>query len=112
MLKVSEMEARGSKTLVAAEPMRRPSWLVWTLMKTFRTVLLTVLWSGLGMGAGLFCGIVGLLVAATIQHQRPEMDLAYRHVAIPVAICAGSCALLWNLMLAAREAAARKKTAR
>jgi ABC-type sugar transport system permease subunit len=104
------MEARGSKTLVAAEPMRRPSWLVWTLMKTFRTVMLTVLWSGLGMGAGLFCGIVGLLVAATIQHKRPEMDLAYRLVAIPVAICAGSCALLWNLVRAAQEAVERLKS--
>jgi uncharacterized membrane protein len=96
-MKVSEMEARGSKTLVASEPMKEPNWLVWTLMKGFRVVLLTVLWSGLGMGVGLFCGIVGVVVGAAIGHQAPAMDAAYRNVAIPVAVVSGSCALLWNL---------------
>jgi hypothetical protein len=112
MLKVSEMEARGSKTLIAAEPMRQPSWPVWTLMKGFRIVMLTVLWSGLGMGAGLFCGIVGLVAASAVLHQRPEMDLAYRHIAIPVAVFVGSCTLLWNLMRTIQAAAQRKKATR
>ena len=40
---VSEMEARGSKTLLAGEAMREPSWLVWTLMKCSRVIVLTVL---------------------------------------------------------------------
>jgi hypothetical protein len=110
MLKASEMEARGSKTLVASEPMVRPSWIVWTLMQGLRIVLLTVLWTGLGMGAGLFCGIFGLLVAAAIHHQAPEMQLAYRHVAIPLAMGSGGCALLWNLWRTAQAAAERMKT--
>src|ERR1700694_1974778 len=55
-VKVGEMEARGSKTLVDGEPRKEPSWLLWTLMKGFRVVLLTMLWTGLGMGVGLFCG--------------------------------------------------------
>jgi hypothetical protein len=110
MLKASEMEARGSKTLVASEPMRQPSWAVWTLMKAIRILLLTVLWTGLGMGAGLFCGILGLMVAAALRHQAPEMELAYRYVAIPVAISVGSCALLWNLVRTAQAAAERMKT--
>jgi hypothetical protein len=112
MLKASEMEARGSKTLLASEPMLRPSWLVWTLMKAFRIVMLTLLWSGLGMGAGLFCGIFGLMAAGAILHRPPDMELAYRHVAIPVAVCAGGCALLWNLVRAAQSAAERMRTAR
>ena len=66
-MKVSEMEARGSKTLVAGEPMREPSWLVWTLMKGFRVVVLTVLWTGLGMGVGLFCGIIGVAAWSAIH---------------------------------------------
>ena len=107
MLKPSEMEARGSKTLVASEPMRQPSWTVWTLMQGLRIALLTVLWTGLGMGAGLFCGIFGFMVAAAIRHQAPEMQLAYRHVAIPVALGAGGCALLWNLVRTAQAAAGR-----
>ena len=109
MLKVSEMEALGSKTLVAAEPMRQPSWPVWTLMKGFRVVLLTVLWSGLGMGAGLFCGILGVVVSSAILHRSPNMGLAYRYFAIPVALCAGGGALLWNLMRTAQAAMQRKK---
>jgi hypothetical protein len=109
MIKVSEMEARGSKTLVAAQPMRQPSWLVWTLMKGFRIGLLTVLWSGLGMGVGLFCGILGVAVSGAILHRGLNMELAYRYVAIPVALCAGGCALLWNLMRTAQAAMQRKK---
>jgi hypothetical protein len=109
MLKVSEMEARGSKTLVASEPMKRPNWPVWTLMKGFRILMLTVLWSGLGMGAGLFCGILGVAVSSAILHRSPDMDLAYRYIAIPIAICAGSCALLWNLMRAVQAAAQRRR---
>jgi hypothetical protein len=110
MLKASEMEARGSKTLVASEPMRRPSWLVWTLMKGFRVVLLTVLWSGLGMGAGLFCGILGVMAGSALLHRNLQMALAYRYVAIPGAACAGGCALLWNLVRTAQAAARRMKT--
>ena len=109
MLKASEMAARGSKTLVASEPMRRPSWGVWTLMKGFRMVLLTVLWSGLGMGAGLFCGILGVVVASALLHRNLEMEMAYRYVALPVAVCSGSCALLWNLMRTVQAAAQRRK---
>lgn len=109
MIKVSEMEARGSKTLVDSKPMRRPSWPIWTLMKSFRIILLTVLWSGVGMGAGLFGGIFWLMTWAAIRRQTPEMDLAYRHISIPVAICAGSCAFLWNLWRAIQAAGQRRK---
>lgn len=110
MLTTSEMEARGSKTLVASEPMKRPSWTGWTLMQGLRIVLLTVLWTGLGMGAGLFCGIFGFMVAAAFHHQPPEMQLAYRQVAIPVAMGSGGVALLWNLMRTAQAAGERMKT--
>ena len=108
-MKLSEMEARGSKTLVAVNAMKQPSWLVWTLMKGYRVVLLTVLWTGLGMGAGLFCGIIGVLAWNGIMHRTPDMSVAYRDVSIPVAICSGGCAFLWNLMRAC-QAAARKRT--
>jgi hypothetical protein len=107
-VKVSEMEARGSKTLVGGEPMRHPSWLVWTLMKGARVVLLTVLWTGLGMGVGLFCGIIGLLVKSAILHQTPDMSVAYRYISIPLAITSGSCAFLWNLIRTFQSARKRK----
>lgn len=97
-MKITEMEARGSKTLVDSEPMKHPGWLVWSLMKGFRLVLLTVLWTGLGMGVGLFCGILGTLILGAVRHVTPDMSLAYRHVSIPVAVCSGSGAFLWNLV--------------
>jgi hypothetical protein len=108
-VKVSEMEERGSKTLLPGEPMREPTWLVWSLMKGFRVVLLAVMWAGLGMGVGLFCGIVGVVSWSAMTHRTPEMDLAYRNVAIPLAVCAGGCALLWNLMRTMQAAARRRK---
>ena len=108
-MKVSEMEARGSKTLVGGEPMREPSWLVWTLMKGSRVVVLTVLWTGLGMGVGLLCGIVGLAAMSAFTGRTPDMSLAYRYISIPVAICSGGCALLWNLVRAVQAAGARSK---
>jgi hypothetical protein len=108
-MKVSEMEARGSKTLVASEPMRNPSWLVWALMKTFRIILLTVLWAGLGMGVGLFCGIIALVALSTIQHRTLDMSMAYRNISIPVAVCSGSCSFLWNLGRTIQAAGKRRR---
>lgn len=110
-MKVGEMEARGSKSLVATEPMRQPSWLVWTLMKSFRLLLLTLLWAGAGMGGGLFCGILGLLIAGAIMHRTPDMSMAYRNISIPIAIFSGSCAFVWNTGRTI-QAAARRRRAR
>ena len=111
-MKLSEMEARGSKTLIASEPMREPSWLVWTLMKGFRTVTLTVLWAGVGMGVGLFCGILGVMLMSLVQQRAVDMSLAYRYVAIPIAIGSGSCAFVWNLYRAAQDGTERRRTAK
>lgn len=107
-MKLSEMEARGSKTLVDGQPMKQPNWLVWTLMKTFRLVLLTVLWTGVGMGAGLFCGILGVVIASAFMHRTPDMSQAYRNISIPVAILSGSCAFLWNLVRTLQAAQRRR----
>lgn len=104
------MEARGSKTLLGGEPLREPSWLVWTLMKAGRVVFLTVLWTGLGMGVGLFCGILGLLALGALHHQMPEMSMAYRYISIPVAVCSGSGAFLWNVARALQAAGRKHKS--
>jgi hypothetical protein len=106
---ISEMEARGSKTLVATEPTTEPSWLVWTVMKGFRVVLLTVLWAGLGMGVGLFCGIVGVLVLSLVQHRALDLSLAYRNIATLVAILIGGCAFLWNALRMIQETVRRAR---
>ncbi len=108
-MKASETETRGSKTLVGGRPMKRPSWAVWILMKVARLLLLTIFWTGLGMGVGLFCGIVGLVARGAILHTTPDMSLAYRYVSVPVAICSGSCAFLWNVVRTVQAGARRRK---
>ena len=102
-VKISEMEARGSKTLVAIEPMREPSWQVWTLMKGSRVAVLTLLWAGVGMGVGLFCGIIGVLVMSLVQHRALDLSMAYRYIATPVAAVIGSGAFVWNLFRVVQE---------
>jgi hypothetical protein len=101
------MESRGSKTLLPSQPRRRPSWPVWALMKSFRLLALTALWGGVGMGAGLFGGILVLMTVGVLHHRMPEMNLAYRRVAIPAAIVAGICAFLWNLVRTVQAALRR-----
>ena len=91
------MDSRGSKTLLPSQPRQHPSWPVWMLMKSFRLLVLTALWSGVGMGAGLFGGILVLMSIGVLHHRMPQMDLAYRRVAIPAAIVTGICAFIWNL---------------
>lgn len=108
-VKAGEMEAGGSKTLGGGEPMKQPSWLVWSLMKGFRVLTLTVLWAGLGMGVGLFCGIVGVVAWSAMTHRAAQMDLAYRNVALPVAICTGICAFLWNLLRMVQAGASKRR---
>jgi hypothetical protein len=108
-VKVSEIEVRRSKALLGGKPMKQPSWLVWTLMKLFRITLLTVLWSGLGMGVGLFCGILGVLVLGAMRHVSPDMSMAYRYVSIPVAVCSGSCAFIWNVVRSFQAAVQRRR---
>jgi hypothetical protein len=105
----TEREPGESKTLLAGEPMRQPSWLVWSVMNGFRVLMLTVLWAGFGMGLGLFCGILVLMTVGAIHHQMPPMDLAYRRISIPAAIATGSGAFLWNLGRTVQAAARRLK---
>ena len=82
----------------------RPSWYVRLIMVSFRTVLLTLLFAGLGMGVGLFVGIVGTIAVAAAHHVSPDMTHAYRYYAIPTGVVLGAGAFLWNVIGAVREA--------
>jgi hypothetical protein len=106
------MEEQESRTLFPGKPMTEPNWLVWSLMKGCRVVVLTVLWSGLGMGAGLFCGIIGVVALSALHNRAPVMSMAYRNVAFPVAICSGACAFLWNAFRVLQAAEKRRRERR
>lgn len=100
-----------SRNLFGGERVPEPGWTVWLFVKLFRLVVLTVLWTGVGMGAGLFAGIVVMMGASAFVHHTPDLTQAYRHGGFPAAIGAGAVAFLWNLMRtiqAASERAAKR----
>ena len=73
-------------------------------VKTFRTLFVTLLFTMLGMGIGLMAGILYFALSGAFRHAHPDMALAYRNVAIWVAIASGSSALLYQLFFETRTA--------
>ena len=71
-------------------------------MVTFRTLFMTLLCAMAGMGIGLFFGIVGTAILNAVRHGGVDMADAYRYVAIPVAITAGACAFLFQVIAGIR----------
>lgn len=77
---------------------------------TMRVLFSTLLFTAGGMGAGLFLGIVGTVIYGLVRGHSVDMTGAYRHIAIPVAILAGSGALIGSVVLEVR--ARRQRTSR
>lgn len=71
-------------------------------MVTFRTLFVTLLFTMAGMAIGLFVGIIGTAILNAVRHGGVDMSNAYRHVAIPAAIIAGSCAFLFQVIAGIR----------
>lgn len=107
-----EIEEQKPKMLFGGTPHRQPSWFVWALMKGARVLGFTLLWAGLGMAAGLFLGILFVMVASPFQHHAPDMSLAYREIAVPVAVLSGGAAFFWNLYGVLQAARQRHAAAR
>ena len=98
-----------SYTLANSAPKRR-SKLSIVFTSTVRVFFTTLLFTAGGMGAGLFLGILGTIIYGMIRGSQIDMTNAYRHVAIPVAACTGSIALIGALVLEMR--ARRTRTSR
>jgi len=76
-----------------------------TLVATiFRILVLTVLFAALGMGVGLFCGILGTVVLGAIKDTQPDMAVAYRSIALPVAALFAAVAFVYNVVNTIRRA--------
>jgi hypothetical protein len=71
-------------------PARQPRWYVIPL----RVLLLTFLLTLLAFAVGLLLGILGIVVNATLRGLHPNMTVAYRHIALPIALAAGAVALV------------------
>lgn len=87
----------------AAAPAHRRSRLSIALGSALRVFFATLLFTAGGMGAGLFLGIVGTVVYGMISGSKIDMANAYKHVAIPIAILAGSVALIGSAVLEVRS---------
>jgi hypothetical protein len=80
-------------------PARQPRWYVIPL----RVLLLTFLLSLLAFAVGLLLGILGIVVSATLRGLHPNMTVAYRHIALPIALAAGAVALIVVTVLEVRS---------
>ena len=86
----------------AMAPVARRSKFSIIFTSTVRVLFTTLLFTAAGMGAGLFLGILGMVVYGMITGNKIDMANAYRHVAIPIAIVAGSVALVGSAVLEVR----------
>ena len=82
----------------------QPTRLGRAFVKTFRTLFVTLLFTMLGMGVGLLTGILWYAIVGAVQGVHPNMALAYRNIAIYVAIGFGASALFYQLLLERRTA--------
>jgi hypothetical protein len=78
---------------------RNPRWYVIPL----RVLLLTFLLTLLAFAVSLLLGILGTVINAHSHRVLPNMTVAYRHVALPVALAAGAIALIFTSILEIRN---------
>jgi hypothetical protein len=83
-------------------PGRQRSIISIVFTSTMRVLFTTLLFTAAGMGAGLFCGIVGIVIYGIIRGVQVDMTNAYKHVAIPSAILIGSAAFIGALVMEVR----------
>lgn len=73
----------------------------------FRILILTVFFAVVGMAFGLFFGIIGTILYGAVKHMHADMAMAYRDVAIPLAVISALCAFVYNTMATLRRAMRR-----
>ena len=86
----------------AMAPVRRRSKFSIAFTSTVRVLFTTLLFTAVGMGAGLFLGIIGTVLYGIITGNKIDMTDAYKHVAIPTAILLGCVALIGSAVLEVR----------
>jgi uncharacterized BrkB/YihY/UPF0761 family membrane protein len=64
---------------------RAPRW--YTI--PVRVLLVTFIGSLISFAVSLFLGIVGTVAVSFVRHADPNMTMAYRRIALPVAVVAG-----------------------
>jgi len=68
-----------------------------------RVLVVTFLVSLLSFAVSLLLGILGIVLASRLRGIHPNMTLAYRHIALPVAASAAAIALITTTILEIRS---------
>lgn len=79
-----------------------PSSLFRWLLVPLRVLLVSFLLALLSFAVCLFLGILGLVIAAVVRGVHPNLTVAYREIAFPVALVAGTVALVAAIILEVR----------
>jgi hypothetical protein len=78
---------------------RTPRW--YTI--PVRVALLTFVGTLLSFAVSLLLGIVGIVIVSAVRHVHPDMTVAYRQIALPAALAAGSVIFLLALVMEIRH---------
>jgi amino acid transporter len=78
---------------------RKPRWQAIPL----RVLLVTFLLTLFSFAISLMLSILGVVIAAKLHGVHPDMRIAYRHIALPVAMVAGSIVLILSIVMEIRH---------
>ncbi len=68
-----------------------------------RVFLLTFIGTLISFAVSLLLAIIGTVATAALHHVHPDMRIAYRHIALPLALVAGSVIFISALVLEIRH---------
>jgi len=88
----------GDSVVLDSTP-RRPAWYGVPL----RVLLLTVVGTLLTFCVILLCSIFGTVIVAALRGVHPDMRIAYRHIALPLALVAGGIIFVVSIALEVRH---------
>jgi len=78
---------------------RKPRWQAIPL----RVLLVTFLLTLFSFAVSLLLSILGVVIAAKVHGVHPDMRIAYRKIALPVAMVAGSIVLILSVVMEIRH---------
>lgn len=73
-----------------AEKPRKPRWYAIPV----RVLLVTFILTLMSFALCLFMALLGAVVAGKLRGYTPDLQLAYRHIALPIAVGAGTVVLI------------------
>jgi cell division protein FtsX len=80
-------------------PSRPPRW--YTI--PIRVLLVTFIGTLIAFAASLLLGIIGIVILSALRHVNPNMTMAYRLIALPTAVVAGSIIFVLALAMEIRH---------